>query len=414
MPDTPHATPPGNRWSAVLLTFAALYERSQAGRTGQGERDFTADFRDLLRQSGCADGEPRAQALRDLESAAQTGLLRLEHHRHDRHLIEKVRLSLAGEETFFQHLGVPSPAARRTSLAAQFAAAADLPVPAEWAQAWRLGCELLAQAAREGGSVAPFSREHPEENQELLELLPRLLAWRGESLRRFASCVLCGQSKRLDELAGRLGQALRLLSGDRVTSLDDLGILDKPRSVLVSGPLVLELPAGAINLGLLTGPYRVSELDLAAALRINTTATRVLTVENETTFLELSRLAAGDLLVQTSYPGSATRRLLSRLPTGLEFWHFGDSDPEGFDILRDLRERTGLPFRSLHMTWRGQVAGPSLTAESRRLLDRLLADPPLAAKHEVLRQLQASPHLGAYEQESLGRPTLGQWPYYPR
>src|SRR5436189_288206 len=53
----------------------------------------------------------------------------------------------------------------------------------------------IKAAAVHGGSVAPFSRDDLRLNEELLTLLPTLLAWEGESLIRFASCVLCGDSK---------------------------------------------------------------------------------------------------------------------------------------------------------------------------------------------------------------------------
>jgi hypothetical protein len=86
-------------------------------------------------------------------------------------------------------------------------------------------------------------------------------------------------------------------------------------------------------------------------------------VENETSFHELAKLESGELLVCTSYPGSATLALLKKLPSALEFWHFGDSDPEGFDILRDLRERSYRPFRALHMKWRDAASCEPLDAE---------------------------------------------------
>ena len=80
-----------------------------------------------------------------------------------------------------------------------------------------------------------------------------------------------------------------------------------------------------------------------------------------------------ELLVCTSYPGSGTVELLKKLPSQLEFWHFGDSDQAGFDILRVIREKTGREFRPLHMEI-GRIP---------------------------------------FEQESLGRPPLRFWPFYP-
>ena len=112
--------------------------------------------------------------------------------------------------------------------------------------------------------------------------------------------------------------------------------------------------------------------DIARAESLVTTARRCLTVENETSFHELAKLQSGELLVHTSYPGAGTLTLLRRLPAEIECWHFGDSDEAGFEILRVLREQSGRDFQPFQMQ-KGRVP---------------------------------------FEQESLGRPVLAQWPFY--
>src|SRR2546425_647959 len=88
--------------------------------------------------------------------------------------------------------------AGRTGFAEQFSEAALLSVPEEWREEWVRFCARFEEAARHGEAVAPFERDSTEMNHELLALVPKLLAGRGESLLRFASCVLCGNSKRLE------------------------------------------------------------------------------------------------------------------------------------------------------------------------------------------------------------------------
>ena len=174
------------------------------------------------------------------------------------------------------------------------------------------------------------------------------------------------------KLRGKLGRLLEDITGGVVCSLDDLGIVPNPRSVLLHGPLRLLLDGEWMDLSLLQGAIRLAQSDIQRAAQVVTTATRCLTVENETSFHELAKLHSGELLVQTSYPGSGTLTLIRRLPKNLEFWHFGDSDIAGFDILRVLCEMSGRTIRPLHMQ-RGRVP---------------------------------------FEQESLGRPTDCKWPYY--
>jgi hypothetical protein len=370
----------------VLEALARRYERSVAGRMGGARRDLLLDVEELLRDACAADGDARAVAERQLRDAAGAGVIELVPlHKRDPGSMDRVRFNPAAEAKLFAQIGRESPSALREALADQFARAASFAVPERWRTRWIAWCERMGEVSLAGGPVDPFDRRPGEENAALLALLPRLLAWDGESLVRFASCVLCGDSKRLEQLAGkerdgdsqdrlrgRLGRILEDITGGELRALDDLGIIPNPRFALIHGPLRLRLDGEWLDLGRLRGAFRLAEADLMRAEDVTTTARRCLTVENETSFHELAKLQSGELLIQTSYPGSGTLRLLSRLPAGLECWHFGDSDEAGFEILKVLRAKSGREFRALHMQ-AGRVP---------------------------------------FEQEALGRPTLSEWPFY--
>ncbi len=375
-----------NTPAPILEAVARRFERSQAGRTGNACRDLLLPLDELLAEAGCSEGERRAVAEQQLGEAENAGILTLVPlHKRDRSNIYQVRFSPGNESTLYARLGRSSPAQLRAAVAEQFNAGASADIPARWRERWCSWCERMRQAASEGSNISPFDREPTNANSELIALLPRLLAWEGESLVRFASCVLCQDSKRLEEFAaleregefagqlrGKLGRMLEEITGGIVHSLDDLGIIPNPRSALVHGPLKLCLNGAWLDLGILSGPFRLSQTDIARAEKIETASTRCLTVENETTFYELAKLQAGELLICTSYPGSGTVALLKRLPLDIGCWHFGDSDKAGFDILRVLRERTGRSFQPLHMQT-GKIP---------------------------------------FEQESLGRPNQNRWPFY--
>ena len=192
------------------------------------------------------------------------------------------------------------------------------------------------------------------------------------------------------------------ITGRGEVLLEDFGISDKPRSVLIHGQLVLELSEGHIDFGLLAGPVSVSAIDLAAAKSLQCPAHLCLTVENESVFLELAKRRTGVLLVQTSFPGAATRLLLERLPVDLEFLHFGDSDPAGFDVLRDLREKTGRNFRPVMMRFRPMAGAPPLTVDERRVIGRLLDCDLMADVHGELRAMLEAGTKGDFEQVSVG------------
>ncbi len=368
----------------VMRALARLYAGSTAGSSAHAERDFRVDLKTLLKAAKCDDGDERAEALNQLR-ALEGKIVRLEGPRHDPEIIHQVRVPLANEAALFVWLKEPSPTELRQSLAQKFTEAAHAALPERWRAAWASWCDRMRLQAQGGESVAPFDREPSAENAELLVLLPKLLAWEGESLVRFASCVLCGKSKRLEELAakeregefadqlrGKLGRILVDITAGKICSLNDLGIVANPRSALVHGPLRLKLNGEWLDLGRLRGSFRLAQSDIELAEEITTAARRCLTVENETSFHELAKLQSGELLIQTSYPGSGTLALLRRLPDALEFWHFGDTDEDGFKILECLRAKSGRAFQP-HCMELGRAS---------------------------------------FEQESLGPPTRKKWPFY--
>lgn len=372
--------------SPVLEALANRYERSQAGRTGCAGREVLVPLEDLLQDAGCREGAARAVAEQDLRVAEAAGLLRREPvHPRDPSHIGRIRFSPGNETALYAAIRRSPPTSKRQLLAAQFATARRAAVPERWREPWQQWCDRLHEAALAGQAVTPFDRDATEANASLLGLLPKLLAWEGESLVRFASCVLCGDSKRLEALAsleregefagqlrGKLGRLLDEITGGQLRTLDDLGIVPNPRFALVHGPLQLRFGDRSLECGLLQGAFRLAGRDIRRADEVLTTARRCVTVENETSFHELAKLGSGELLVQTSYPGSGTVALLRRLPPEMEFHHFGDSDEAGFDILRVLREKTGRDIQPLHM----------------------------------------EPGRMPAEQESLGRPNLPVWPFY--
>ena len=226
---------------------------------------------------------------------------------------------------------------------------------------------------------------------------------------RFASCVICRASKRLEQLQPKIETALSEITHGVLKTLEDLGLLEKPRQVLFHGPLQLD----SLAFGSLRGAVSISETDIQSARAVTCLAERILTVENLESFLELVKQNRGDtLLIQTSYPNRAALNLLARLSAELPTFHFGDTDVWGFDILRDLREKTGRAFRPLHMHYRHLVDAPSLTSQEFKLLTRLLDHPSMRDCHEALEAMQKAGTKGDYEQESLGRPTLNGWPFY--
>jgi hypothetical protein len=91
---------------------------------------------------------------------------------------------------------------------------------------------------------------------------------------------------------------------------------------------------------------------------------------------------------------------------------FGDSDPRGFDILRDLRLRTKRNIHSLHMEFRPCEPPVPLSSEDVSTCERLSTSEQLSAEEKIeVQKLLTCGSKGAFEQESLGRPKPS-WPFF--
>ena len=359
------------------------------------------DYESFLREAGMDDGDAREIAEHDLRLAARDseGLLMLDSDKRSG-LLLRVRLRLDGGAAWlFKRLGEVPPNDERARLADFFMQASHIEVVG--APGWSDWCGALARQADEGGSIQPFRRDDPDGNLTLLEAVIGVLRWRGESLIRFASSKICGNSKTLELLESRLLSALQAIRRDPSISLEDFGILRKPRELAFHGPLSLEFRVGGVDFSTLPGPASLSETNLIEALRVATRAAVCVTVENEEVFVEIAKRNPGWLVVHTSFPGSAVRRFFRMLEGEVRCLHFGDSDPAGFDILRALREKTGRNFEPVCMEFRDDSSAPPLTADERKTLDRLLAMPVMEDVHPLLRQILSAGSKGAFEQENV-------------
>jgi hypothetical protein len=384
----------------ILQVLAGLFRKSKAGARG-ASRDFIIDYEKLLRAANAADGDEREAAEKDLQLAERESLGALVIDRGPRSGIpSRVRVVRDGGEAWlFSNLGAAAPADERRELAGFFKRSAGISVPVQWLDAWRRWFEDLAQRAPAGESIQPFQRGDDSGNAELANALAGILAWQGDSLIRYASAVICGDSKRLETLEPRLLAALRAICGE--TSLEDFGISHKPRTVTLHGPLELILNGHRIDFSCLPGPVALSETNLMAVSSVETSARICITVENEDVFLELAKRNPGVLLVRSGFPGSAVRRLFRLLPPGIRCHHFGDTDPSGFDILRDLREKTGRPILPLMMHPRPGPAGPPFSSHDQQTLARLLDSPVMTDLRPVLQSLLESGSKGVFEQEAV-------------
>lgn len=388
-----------DRRSPVLEKLAELYAASTAGCTGVTARDFGLPYPKLLEAADCLKGEALVLAEADLRHACDRCALEIDEDRRS-HDWQRIRVPLAAEATLFALIGKPSPTAEREAWASLFEEASSWAVPEMHREPWQRFCHTRAAQARKGTAWKPFRRSQRIRAEFCLKVTAKLLAWSRPCLLRTASAQLAG-SKFLETSASMLQALLAEASGGAVQTFRDLQIEYNPTKVCFHGPIRVRLDGGEKNYAEFAGESAIAEGDLARVESIHFDAPRCVTVENATKFHELCRLRSGDVFVFTSYPNKATVEFLKRLPVEVPLYHFGDTDPWGFDVLRILRKALDRPVLPLHMCYRPKEGSPVLTGRDRRKLDRLLIEPRLSDVREELEHLATANAKGDFEQETL-------------
>ncbi|HEY2341635.1 MAG TPA: Wadjet anti-phage system protein JetD domain-containing protein [Chthoniobacteraceae bacterium] len=400
-----------NRRSPILEALADLYAESKAGQTGIAQRDFSVRYLKLLESAQCLAGDRFENAVSDLAQVDGVALELVKNRRSGD--VQRVVVPLELEAALFARIGRQSPSAERAAWAEMFRAMTNVAIPPALTSFWKDALIRRSDAIQRGEGWPPFRRKHLRRAHKQLETLARLLNWKRpvkQMLLRIVSAQVAETSKYLERNRGVLETLLPEVSGGNLKSFADLDITDNPRQVVFHGPLSIMLADVRKDYREFIGASSISEDDLLRASAIECAAPRCVTVENLTTFHQLCRLNCGDLFVFTSYPNRATVELLRRLPADLPRFHFGDTDPWGFDVLRTLRAALRpIPVGALHMTFREAPGAEPLTARDDRTLQRLLSDPLVADVHEELIRMREANNKGAFEQETI--PVSGEFPY---
>ena len=390
------------RRSPILEELASLYAESTAGETGRAAKPFGRPFLLLLKVARCESGERYANALADLEAADGSAVVLKRNKRSND--ISRVTVPLPCEANLFARIGRPSPTQLREQWSELFVEASTWPVPLQHSGAWSAFCLRRAAKVRQGEEWKPFFKHKLKRARFQLEVVSRLLGWNHPALLRTASAQLAGKSKYLESCPSTLQSLLAEASDSRVAKFEDLGIEDNPRCVVFKGPVHVKLGEQWFSYAT-PGAASLSEDTLKVAGAIETTASRCVTVENATKFHELCRSNCEDLFVFTSYPNRATvdflRRCRSRSGEPLRHFHFGDTDPWGFDVLRSLRSLLKIDIAPLHMIYRAKPGSEVLSARDRKKLAKLIEDPDLQIVREELEKMRAAGTKGDFEQESV-------------
>ena len=401
---------------AWLAEFYRQWYEARGKKLEPRKRSFSRRWETLLDDAGLRSAAERSNAVAEADALRAGGHLELGRHRYRRYLIESVALPASSEPWLLALFGKTSAQELCGRAMAVVTRCKDMG-HRRWPESWQTMNEKILAAFEKGGNRAPFFWNDPVELEHLLSILHKLTEreWPEGILIREVSRDLGLGSKGLGERQRPLESALRLLFEEK-TGLESLGILCAQSRVTIHGPLSLHFEDGKIQrFEHLRGDITISFSDLQRCVQATTSAGRVLTIENSKTPFPRAVAAnrQGDtLLVATSFPNSATRRLLNLLPFSLPHYHFGDTDASGYAILKSLREIGVRPVERFLMNWRDYPESPPLSEYDLRILESLKRSPLMEDCLPFLLEMERAGRKGFFEQENEGSPIFDHWPFW--
>ena len=221
------------------------------------------------------------------------------------------------------------------------------------------------------------------ETEALIKGIHKIEMNQKECYVREFSITVFQDSKYFEQISSKVAKVFKTFHsefGAKSTQaiLAEYGIYNTPNYVYFKGAVSLGIddnwfPIGSLRQGIGISGDDIGNLKLKDFSEIK----NVMTIENLTTFFRWNE--PGSLIIYLGgYHNSVRRTLLKAiyeyLPTA-NYYHFGDIDAGGFEIYRDLCEKTGIPFEMYHMDLdtlvKYQKYGKALTENDRIRLEKL-------------------------------------------
>lgn len=164
-----------------------------------------------------------------------------------------------------------------------------------------------------------------------------------------------GDSKLVEKRESKLMQLFNEFGNDEYTSFTDLlethNIVKNKGNAIAKHGITFSINNQTIDLDAMNEEFYFS-MDMLLKMQIrNISKTKVITVENLTSFYMFEDSEAV-ILYLGGFHNSAKRQLIKKIHDfnpNLQFYHTGDIDCGGFEILIDLRNKTGIDFKPLLM-----------------------------------------------------------------
>lgn len=189
--------------------------------------------------------------------------------------------------------------------------------------------------------------------EQVLKVLAEIENVEEETFIRNFSIRVLGDSKAFEKIKSSVVSILceygEYSDKDRV--LQDLNIISNPGYVYAKGNAEFVVSGLLIDFRVLDGDLGLSSALLDNIEKINVYGSKVITIENLTTFNTFEDKDAL-IIYLGGYHNHIRRKLIRKIyEDNLDkaYYHYGDIDAGGFYILEDLRAKTGISFMPINM-----------------------------------------------------------------
>ncbi len=192
-----------------------------------------------------------------------------------------------------------------------------------------------------------------EKLEKILKVLAEIENIEEETFIRNFSIRVLGDSKAFEHIKTAVVSLLCEYGDypDKECVLQDLNIVNNPGYVYVKGNGTVTISGQTIDFGHLHGDFGLSSAVLDDIEKVEISASKVITIENLTTFNSFVDKDAF-VIYLGGYHNSIRRNMIRKIYENnpdKKYYHYGDIDAGGFYILLDLRAKTGISFETLNM-----------------------------------------------------------------